>query len=119
MAWSTAGQNQRADAIAALITAVGLHTADPGVDGTTAEVSGGGYARQVPAFSAASGGVAALSAALNFTGPAATTVAYATFWNGVTFLGSVARTTGDAAFNAAGEYSITALNVTSTGAISA
>jgi len=119
MAWSEVGQNKRATATAALITAVSLHTGDPGAAGTTNEVSGGGYARQTPSFGTASGGVVGLTANLEYSGPAETGVAYAGFWDGSDFLGSVQRTSGDAAFNAAGEYNITQLNVTSTGVITA
>lgn len=118
MAWSEAGQNQRADATAGLIGEVSLHTGDPGVDGTVNEVAGNGYARQAPAFDPAAGGAASLSAAMDFNGPAEETVAYAGLWDDVgTFLGSVARTGGDTAFNANGEYSISSMTVTSTGAI--
>jgi hypothetical protein len=111
MSWATAGRNKRADATAALITAVSLHTGDPGGSGTSNEWSGGGYARQTPSFAAASGGAADLSAAMAFTGPAATTAAYVGLWQGSTFLGSFARSSGDAASNAAGEYNVTSLPV--------
>jgi hypothetical protein len=112
MAWSTAGRNQRANATAALIAAVGLHTGDPGGSGTSNEWTGGGYARQAPTYDAAASGIASLDAPMDFTGPASTTAAWFSLWGtGSVFLGSVQRTAGDAAANAAGEYSITQLDV--------
>jgi hypothetical protein len=112
MAWSTAGRNQRADATAALIDEVGIHTADPGVAGTSNEWTGGGYARQAPTYDAASSGVASLDAALDYTGPATTNAVWFSLWGtGSVFLGAVERTSGDAASNASGEYSITQLDV--------
>jgi hypothetical protein len=119
MAWSTAGRNARADATAALISAVGMHTGDPGASGTDNEWSGGAYARQAPAYAAASGGAAALSAPLAFEGPSAAAAAFVSLWNGATFLGSVARASGDAAANAAGEYNVNNLTVNADGTISA
>lgn len=50
---------------------VSLHTGDPGQTGAN-EVSGGSYARQAAAWSAASGGSIANSGALSFTMPAST-----------------------------------------------
>lgn len=119
MAWVTAGRNARASATAALVVSVSLHTADPGAAGTTAEWTGGGYARRAPSWGAASAGVVGLSSALTFTGPASTAAAFIGLWGtGSVFLGSVARASGDAAANAAGEYSISALNIDASGTIS-
>jgi hypothetical protein len=113
MAWSTTGRNQRAEAVADLVTSVSLHTADPGASGATAEWSGGGYTRETPAWGAAASGVVDLSAPLNFTGPASTAAAFIGLWGtGPTFLGSFARSSGDAAANAAGEYNVTSLPIT-------
>ena len=59
---------------------VALFTAAPGDAGGGTEVTGGSYARQTVAFSAASSGATSNSANIDFTGmPAATTVAIAIF----------------------------------------
>jgi len=59
---------------------VALFTAAPGDAGGGTEVTGGSYARQTAAFSAAASGATSNSANIDFTGmPAATTVAIAIF----------------------------------------
>ena len=59
---------------------VGLFTVAPGDAGGGTEVTGGSYARQTAAFSAASSGATSNSGNIDFTGmPAATTVAIAIF----------------------------------------
>lgn len=59
---------------------VGLFTVTPGEAGGGTEVTGGSYARQAAAFTAASGGATSNSGNLDFTGmPAATTVAIGIF----------------------------------------
>ena len=59
---------------------VALFTAAPNDGGGGTEVTGGSYARQTAAFSAASSGATSNSANIDFTGmPAATTVAIAIF----------------------------------------
>jgi len=119
MAWSEAGRNARAEATAALIEECSLHSADPGAAGTTAEWSGGGYARQAPSFGSASGGVVGLSTPMAFEGTEGTTGAFMGLWgSGGTFLGSVARAGGDAEVPSSGEYNVNQLNIDSTGAIS-
>lgn len=67
-------------------TTIGAHTAFPGGTGAN-EVTGGGYARVASTFSASSGGSRALSAAVNITIPASTTVRWLSLWNGATFVG--------------------------------
>ena len=97
--------NAMADA-ADLVT-VGLHSDDPGADGTANEVSGGGYARQSATFGAASGGVRTLSEDVEFSGPASGAVTWFSVWStGGTFLGA-STLTGDQALNASGEYTLT------------
>ena len=59
---------------------VSLHTADPGVTGTS-EVTGGSYARQQVAFGAASAGAISNSAIVDFTGMPAATVTYIGIWD--------------------------------------
>ncbi len=59
---------------------VGLFTVAPGDAGGGTEVTGGSYARQTAAFSAAASGATSNSGNIDFTGmPAATTVAIALF----------------------------------------
>lgn len=59
---------------------VALFTVAPGDAGGGTEVTGGSYARQTAAFTAASSGATSNSANIDFTGmPAATTVAIAIF----------------------------------------
>jgi hypothetical protein len=111
MAWSPAGLNQRADATAALVTSVSLHSADPGTTGTD-EVTGGGYTRLAPTYDSATGGVADLNAGLDFATPADQTVSHIGLWATATFLGGFARTSGDAAANAAGEYTVATAPIT-------
>lgn len=111
MPWNTDGRNARADATAALITHISLHSADPGGTGAS-EVTGGGYARIAPTYAAAAGGVAELSAGLDFATPADQTVTHIGMWAGATFLSDWARTSGDAAANAAGEYSVASAPIT-------
>lgn len=114
MPWSTAGLNARAAAAAALVTAVSVHSGDPGAAGANNEWSGGGYTRQAPSYGAPAGGVADLDAPLAFTGPALTNASHFGLWAGATFLGGFARSGGDAASNAAGEYSLTSAAITAT-----
>lgn len=95
--------NAASDGATAAITAVSLHSADPGTTGTS-ELTGGSpaYARQTPSYGAASGGVAAMSGDLTFDVPAGSTVAWVGFWAGATFAGKVDVT--DEAYGAQGTY---------------
>lgn len=58
-----------------------LHTADPGEDGSTAEVTGGSYARQAITFAAASAGVSSMSNSPSFTDMPACTVSHIAIWD--------------------------------------
>lgn len=66
---------------------VGLHTADPTESGTTAELSGNGYARKSVTFAAPSGGAVTNTADLVF-GPNTTsawgTVSHISVWDALT-----------------------------------
>lgn len=57
-----------------------LHTADPGETGTS-EATGGSYARQSCAFSAASGGSISNSGTVSFASMPATTVTHFGIWD--------------------------------------
>lgn len=107
MPFSTVAKNQMLDAHTA--DRLSLHNGDPGPAGANNEIAGGGYSRQACAFNAAAGGARALSANVPFTGTPGQAVTHVGIWlnAGTVFKGSQALT-GDAAFNAAGEYTVTA-----------
>ena len=112
--------NAAADASAALVKTVGLHTAEPGVDGTTAEVSGSNYSRAAADdWSGASGGIAETSAEVQFATPSGSWGActhYSLWGTGPVFLGGFALgatrtpTSGADVDFAAGDLTITAAN---------
>lgn len=82
--FTVGSKNTMLDALT--ITDASAHTDFPGATGSN-EVVGGSYTREAATFAAASGGARALSAAINFDIPAATTVRWLGLWNGGTFLG--------------------------------
>lgn len=91
---------------------ISIHTGDPGGDGTSNEVTGGGYDRQAAVFDAASSGARALNSAVMFSGPASEDATWFAIWeeDGVStgvdlFLGA-GQITGDVAFNSIGEFSL-------------
>src|SRR5687768_15193406 len=86
--FTTTAKNNALDGLT--ITQASLHSAFPGTTGIN-ELTGGGYARVAATFAAASGGTRSLSAALNFTVGAGSTVRWVGFWNGATFLGYAAN----------------------------
>jgi hypothetical protein len=79
-------RNALADEYAAQAGLVSLHTADPGTTGAN-ELSGGGYARETPAWNAASGGQA--QAVVTFDVPIST-ISHVGIWDagGTEFLDS-------------------------------
>jgi hypothetical protein len=97
------------DALGALAVKGALYTADPGADGTSNEVTGGSYARETVAWSAAGAGTGtmALNGSVVFDVPASTTVSFVGFWNsaGSVFYGSADVT--DEVFANAGTYTLT------------
>lgn len=105
--WSTAAKNAALDAAGATCDLLSLHSGDPGVAGTSNEISGGSpaYARKAATFDAAANGERALNADVTFDGPSLQAVSWVGFWKnaGTVFLAR-APLTGDAAFNADGEY---------------
>lgn len=102
--------NIGANAMAAAATHASLHTAAPDATGSNQSAA---PRKSVP-WAAASGGDLALSGPIAFTGGAASgPVTHVGLWSaasGGTFYGAFALT-GDAAFNAAGEYNVTTLNL--------
>lgn len=107
MPFSTATKNTMLDSFTADL--MSLHNGDPGGSGTSNEITGGGYARVAATFAAASGGERLLSSDVDFTATALQAVTHFGVWTnaGTVFRGSAALT-GDAAFNAAGEYTVKA-----------
>jgi len=81
--------NDAVDWITGEISAISLHTADPGTPGGTSatnEITGGGYARLAPVYATATGGSADLTATLEYDGPAnGGPVTHIAFWRGTTF----------------------------------
>lgn len=111
MALLTAAINVALDAVAGTITAVSLHTATPGGTGAN-EVSGSGYARQTPSFSAASSAAAGLAAPLTFSVPACT-VTHVGVWAGSAFRGSQPLT-ASRTFGSPGTFTLDSLQLQGT-----
>lgn len=105
-------KNAAADGMAAKVTLLSLHSADPGASGAANEIAGG---REAPSYDPAAAGVADLDAPVPFTGmTASTTVTHIGLWGtaGTEWLGSITRDSGDAAVNAAGEYNVESAELT-------
>lgn len=105
----SAGQNAAGAGLTGVITHVSLHTADPGLTGTS-EVTGGSpaYARQSITWAAWSGGSSSNTNALIFDVPAGTYnhVGYWSASSGGTYYGSRACT--PQTFSGQGTYTIAA-----------
>ena len=108
MPLTTAALDVAADAVRTPIDGLSLHAADPGTTGTNETTA----ARVTPTWTDNNDGSFSLAATASFTGGAASgPCTFVGLWAGATFYGSSALT-GDQAFNAAGEYDVTALTVT-------
>lgn len=94
------------------ISLVSLHDADPGLTGTD-ELTGGSYARQTPAWAAASGGSITTSASMDFDIPGGNTVTWVGMWDGAgtTFMGGVQLSSSEV-FSADGTYTVTSITLT-------
>lgn len=109
MALLDATLNIGANAMAAAMTHIALHTADPGATGLNPATS----ARVVASWPGASGGDLTVSNKAFTGGTANGACTYVGFWSAITggtFYGSV-QLTGDTTFNSAGEYTITSLTI--------
>lgn len=86
--FSTSAKNTMLNAITP--DTVGLHSADPGANGTASELTGGSpaYARKAVSMNAAASGQRTASTQPIFDVPAGSTVAFVSWWAGATFLGS-------------------------------
>lgn len=106
---TTASIQIGATAIAADITKLRLHTADPSASSGTTFLTTA--ADQTVTVTATAGVITVPSTA--FTGGAANgPVAGYSLWSGTTFRGYFGRDTGDATFNAAGQYTVTSVAIT-------
>lgn len=107
--WRNAVVNtMRGTGITAFTGYVSLHTADPGLTGTS-EVTGGSYARQAVTFSAPSNGVTANSGALTFTSMPAVTVSHVGLWDASTagnFVYGDVLSNGSQVVNSGGTFEI-------------
>lgn len=106
--YSALGKNVMLNALGTVAVKAALYTGDPGATGVVNEVTGGTYARETCAWSAADAGSMALNGAVTFDVPASTTISFVGFWNtgGTVFYGSADVT--DEVFANAGTYTLTA-----------
>lgn len=114
MALTDAALDVMANALKSAATHASLHSANPGTTGANATAA----ARQPIAWDGpTNGGDLSLTGTETFTGGAANgAVTYVGLWSaltGGTFYGGFALT-GDQTFNAAGEYTLTEVNLTAT-----
>jgi hypothetical protein len=111
MALSDAALDVAGEAIAAAITHVQFHSADPGASGTANVIAGGRFAIDLNSTD----GDLSLGATVAATGLTAGAAVWGwTFWSasaaGV-YYGSVQRNSGDTNVNASGQYSITSISI--------
>lgn len=106
MPFDATAKEKMLDTITPDIDAVGVHTADPGTADDN-EVSGNGYARLDPTFAAADGDEVALSANLEFDGPADTDVWGVTWWAGANRYGKAEVVSGTPNFDSQGKWVLT------------
>ena len=105
MSFNAAGLDVMGDAITAVAVKAKLHTGDPTSAGTANNTTA---AAQTIAWTSVNGALN-LSAAVNFTGGAASgPVQWVSVWNTglTTCYGVFQITTGDTTFNAAGQYTL-------------
>lgn len=110
-----AGKNALLNGLAASVSYVSLHTADPGLSGS-AEVTGGAYTRETSLWAAAASASVSTSASVVFDVPGSTTINHLGYWSassGGTFFGSRALDTAQT-YATAGTYTIAAGNITET-----
>lgn len=111
MALNDAALDVAGEAIAAAITHLQFHSGAPGAAGDQNVISGGRF----PVTLVSTDGDLSLSAQVDGTGlTPETPVANISFWSASssgTYYGFVPLTSGDAATNASGEYSITAITI--------
>ncbi len=86
------------------LTALSIHTNDPGLTGSN-EVAGGGYARSAVSGTdwTVANGESVLGNDKSYVGPANSPAIYYGAWSGTTFCGGGAIT-GDVVFNSSGQF---------------
>ena len=105
MPYTEDSKNLMLTALSTILDGLSLHDDAPGSVGAN-ELSGGSpaYAQKTCSFDAVSGGSSALSAAVTFDVPPATTVKYVGLWSGATFRGHYR--VPDEAFASQGTYEV-------------
>lgn len=112
--YDTTARNAMLDALAALVTRIALHSADPGgANSASNELSGGSpaYARKTIAWNAASGGAIDDSTAPVFDVPAGSTVAYISGWNTAGTVRYFKKAVTNEVYGAQGTYTLTDLDL--------
>jgi len=107
------GKNALLNGLAASVSWVSLHTADPGLSGS-AEVTGGAYTREGATWAAAASASVSTSASVVFDVPGSTTIDHLGYWSassGGTFFGSRGLDTAQT-YATAGTYTIAVGNIT-------
>ena len=110
MAYTTDAKNFMLTALRAEITAISIHTGDPGLTGLN-EVVGGSYARAAVttadwnAASADAAGEVRLNNDKAFVANSGESATYFGLWAGTTFLGGGAIS-GDTVFNSNGDFTL-------------
>lgn len=110
-----AGKHLQLNGLAAGVTFVSLHTADPNGSGSD-EVSASPYTRQSVSWAAAASGSVSTDDAVVFDVPGSTTINHLGYWSASvsgTFYGSRALDTAQT-FATAGTYTLAAGNLTET-----
>lgn len=111
MAETVASKNERVNDYIADVTAISLHSADPGSTAAN-EIVGGSpaYARKAPSYAAAADGATDLTAGLTFDVPGGATVSHYGLWKGTVFLGGDALSAVET-YGAQGTYTLTSLPI--------
>ena len=105
--YDTTAKDLMLNALAAVMTQVHLHSADPGgVNGNTAELIAP-YARVAIGWNAASGGAIDDTTTPAFSIGAGQTVAWVSFWNGANTVRYAKKQVTSEVFGAAGTYTLT------------
>ena len=114
MAFMETYLNIALDAMTAAADSVSLHTGDPSTTGAN-ELSGGGYSRQTPDWTVASGAAVEINDPLVYSIPAGNVIEYVGLWDGTTWRGSIALEEEEP-FNNDGELTIQTLTITAVNA---
>ena len=110
-----AGEHLMLNGLAAGVTFVSLHTADPSTGGSS-EVTGGSYTRESVSWASAASGSVTTNANIVFDVPGSTTITHLGYWSASTagtFYGSRALDTSQT-FATDGTYTIASGNLVET-----